>query len=153
MIFKTTYKHLEFKEEGNLFDLSKRINSVPDSNLHSRAMDNKIFVYKKSLTDFFPFNIAHFASLSIHAVSKRIDDEQEQLKFSIEINSLSRTLYFLQLALLLFIILYSIFYSELAFAAVISVFTLISVLALNFFHKIGMRNFINNWDQYIGESI
>jgi hypothetical protein len=133
-------------------ELCDQINNISSSNLNSRLINNRITITKKYFSDFYPFNLGHLCSMTIHAKSKEIESESGNLEFVIEMNDLFQITTFGSIMLLLGFSLLTL--SNMEFIGiVVLIFTIIAVLWSNIVHNWGITNFTKNWDKHIGTKV
>lgn len=156
-VFKSETRSIELRtRDKSLEEICEAMNRIRNSNLKSYpliSMIPSIHVTKKYFSDFFPFNFAHLASLMIEAEAEYMDPSQTQLVFTIGLNSLYSISNFLGILLLSALTVYALFAQEFLLGLCILIFTIVAVLWSIFLYRIGMKNFLKNWDDRLNIEI
>ena len=157
MVFKSEIRKIDLRnKDKSLEEICDKMNSVYGSNLKcypSISITPSIHVTKKYFSEFFPFNFAHLASLMIEAKAEYIDRSENQLIFIIGLNTVYSISFLLAIILLAGLMIYVVFNLELLVGLCVLGFATIGVLWSEFLYRLGMKNFLKNWDEFLRISI
>jgi hypothetical protein len=152
LLFKKLYRQIEFNQNCSLQELCGEININVNTNLSCKFRNERIVVNKKLFSDFFPFNIAHLASLCFIAKSDPIVEKFGHLDFTIEIKEEIKISIYVILVCMLVMMIIAILILQIDLIIGSSLFTLIVLLVIKFVEYFGLSTFVHNWDQYIGST-
>lgn len=148
--FQKSYRSIEFLEDYTLEELCAAMNDIYQTKFKCRISDGRIVVDKKVFSDGYPFNFGHLASSMINANSTLIEGESEQMKFTIGLTWFNQFSIFGSLLLLIFVVLAAALSEEIEMALIVTAFITLSLIWTKVLYRFGMKNFLRNWDHFIG---
>ncbi len=153
IFFEKSYRIIEPTEDYTVKKLCVAMNKVYKTNLKSKESDFKIIVTKKHFSDGYPFNIGHLSSLMIRATTKVIEGEVEEVKFTFELDPFHQFSVFSSLIFLSPIALMIVVNQDVSLGLFFILFIVLNLFWTDFLYKMGMKNFLKNWDHFIGSKM
>ena len=153
MIFKKAYRKIELNDDYTMKELCDQMNKIFNSNLYSTINNDRITVNKKYFSDFFPFNLGHLASMTIHAKSIKTESDSKNLEFVIEMDDWTKfstyggIIFLTGFSILMLLIL------EIWLVCGGVIFIILLLLLSNVMHNLGVANLTKNWDKHIGTKV
>ena len=135
-----------FNEEHSKDEVCKLITNHCGNKFRCHSRNNKIYVNKKLISIPTAFPLSHIGSTMIHAETNGAYKNDGKLFFQIGLTSIAKFVITGGTVSLVLIMIIAFNYQMLPF---IIVFTAILILWLSMFYRIGKRNFLKDWKNYI----
>ena len=150
MIYKKSLRIIKSSRPILIDDLCLEINSAYSKKFNCKSYDNKLIVKMNSLLSDFPFNLPLVGTELIHARSEYLDSPKQEIKFTIELNSLAQFSIYGGILLLSTICILLIFSNEANIGIFLAVIIVLNIAWSEFIYRRGKRVFLRNWDENFG---